>query len=70
MSIRYENEVEDKIEELKKQLEPKQQSLRYNINNKQIQSSIIDNMNDIINRNLIHAKIDALKWAIKKKKVL
>jgi len=70
MSIRYKNEVEDKIEELKKQLEPKQQSLRYNINNKQIQSSIIDNMNDIINRNLIHAKIDALKWAIKKKKVL
>lgn len=70
MSIRYENEIEDKIKELKKELEPKSQSLKYNIHNKLMASSFVDEMNNIINGNLLHAKIDALKWVLKKKKEL
>ena len=70
MKIRHENEIEDKIKELKKELEPKPQTLRYNVYNKLMASSFVDEMNNVINKNLIHAKIDALKWVLKKKKEL
>lgn len=70
MKLRNENEIENKIKELEKELEPKPQTLRYNINNKLMPPSFSDEMNNITNKNLTYAKINALKWVLKKKKEL
>lgn len=69
MSIRNEITIENKIKELEEQLNPPQYT-KYDINNNIMKPTFFNNYNTIQENLRIHAKIDALKWCLNKKRVL
>ncbi len=70
INMKNKDEIEEKIKVLEKLLEPKPQTSKYNINNKIMTPSYEDDMNNIININIVNAKISALKWVLKKKRMI
>lgn len=74
MSLRDEKVIENKIKTLEEKLNISEKYVRYNIRNEPMKPSYMDNiMDNVISsavRNQTQAKIDALKWALKKKRLL